>query len=453
MSDVATPPESDGGLQRGVKQRHMQMIAFGSSIGTGLFLGSAESISYAGPAVLLAFLIVGAIVYLLMRMLGEMAVAHPVSGSFAAYAREFIGPRAGFIAGWNWWFTTIVVGMIELTAMGTFLDFWFPSIPHWLTALVTLLVVVTINAARVSVFAEAEYWLSLIKVIALTLMIVLGIVLVLGLGPEPAVGTDNLFIHGGFFPNGATGVLFSLVAVTFTFGGIMSIGTAAGEAQDPSKSIPRAVNSVIWRILLFYLGGMSVILLLAPWDEQGSSASPFIRVLTAVGVDGAAHLLNLVILVAVASVCNTMTYSGSRMLRDLSRNGQAPAWFSATTKKGLPLRALLFDATLMGVVVILNYFFEGKVFAVLLAIIVGSELITWASISFAHLRFRAGGGQSSFRAPFSPAANWLCAGFYLLVLVLMACLPDYRVGLLALIAWVVALSVISALRKHDEVLN
>ena len=158
-----------------------------------------------------------------MRMLGEMAVAHPVSGSFAAYAREFIGPRAGFIAGWNWWFTTIVVGMIELTAMGTFLDFWFPSIPHWLTALVTLLVVVTINAARVSVFAEAEYWLSLIKVIALTLMIVLGIVLVLGLGPEPAVGTDNLFIHGGFFPNGATGVLFSLVAVTFTFGGIMSL--------------------------------------------------------------------------------------------------------------------------------------------------------------------------------------------------------------------------------------
>ena len=449
MSDAITPPVDDGGLKRGVKQRHMQMIALGSSIGTGLFLGSAESINYAGPAVLFGFVIVGAIVYLLMRMLGEMAVAHPVSGSFAAYARDFIGPRAGFIVGWSWWFTTIVVGMIELTAMGTFLDFWFPTIPHWLTALVTLAIVVLINAARVSVFAEAEYWLSLIKVVALTLMIILGVVLVLGLGPEPAVGAENLFIHGGFFPNGATGVLFSLVAVTFTFGGIMSIGTAAGEAQDPATTIPRAVNSVIWRILLFYLGGMSVILLLAPWDEQGSSASPFIRVLTAVGVDGAAHVLNLVILVAVASVCNTMTYSGSRMLRDLARNGQAPKFFGATTAKGLPLRALLFDAALMGVVVILNYFFEGKVFAILLAIIVGSELITWASISFAHLRFRANGGHSSFAAPLYPYANWLCGGFYVLVLVLMALLPDYRVGLGALVAWIIALSIIGALRKAE----
>ena len=448
MSEFTAPPVDDGGLKRGVKTRHMQMIALGSSIGTGLFLGSAESINYAGPAVLLGFVIVGAIVYLLMRMLGEMAVAHPVSGSFAAYARDFIGPWAGFIVGWNWWFTTIVVGMIELTAMGTFLDFWFPDIPHWLTALVTLAIVVVINAARVSVFAEAEYWLSFIKVVALTLMIILGLVLVLGLGPEPAVGTENLFIHGGFFPNGATGVLFSLVAVTFTFGGIMSIGTAAGEAENPSTTIQRAVNSVIWRILLFYLGGMSVILLLAPWDEQGDSASPFIRVLTAVGVDGAAHLLNLVILVAVASVCNTMTYSGSRMLRDLARNGQAPEYFDETTKKGLPLRALLFDAALMGVVVILNYFFEGKVFAILLAIIVGSELITWASISFAHLRFRANGGQSSFAAPLYPYANWVCAGFYVLVLVLMAFLPDYRVGLGALIAWVIGLSVIGATRTH-----
>ncbi|AIJ33157.1 amino acid permease [Corynebacterium imitans] len=449
MSEPVDPSVDDGGLKRGVKTRHMLMIAMGSSIGTGLFLGSAESINYAGPAVLLGFVIVGAIVYLLMRMLGEMAVAHPVSGSFAAYARDFIGPRAGFIVGWNWWFTTIVVGMIELTAMGTFLDFWFPEIPHWLTALVTLAIVVLINAARVSVFAEAEYWLSLIKVVALSLMIILGIVLVLGLGPEPAVGTENLFIHGGFFPNGATGVLFSLVAVTFTFGGIMSIGTAAGEAENPSTTIPRAVNSVIWRILLFYLGGMSVILLLAPWDEQGDSASPFVRVLTAVGVDGAAHVLNLVILVAVASVCNTMTYSGSRMLRDLARNGQAPEFFGATTKKGLPLRALLFDAALMGTVVILNYFFEGKVFAILLAIIVGSELITWASISFAHLRFRANGGRSSFMAPFYPYANWLCAGFYVLVLVLMAFLPDYRVGLGALIAWVVGLSIIGATRKQS----
>lgn len=441
---------SDGGLQRKVKNRQLQMIAFGSAIGTGLFLGSAESIGYAGPGVLVTFLIVGTIVYLLMRMLGEMAVAHPVSGSFAAYAREFIGPRAGFIAGWNWWYTTIVVGMIELTAMGTFLDFWFPEIPHWLTALVTLVVVTLINAARVGVFAEAEYWLSLFKVIALILMIILGIVLVLGLGPEPAVGFGNLYEHGGFFPNGASGVLFSLVAVTFTFGGIMSIGTAAGETEKPEQTIPRAVNSVIWRILVFYIGGMSVILLLAPWDEQDTSASPFVRVLSAVGVDGAAHVLNLVILVAVASVCNTMTYSGSRMLRDLARNGQASPFFAKTTKNGLPLRALLFNCALMGVVVFLNYFFEGRVFAILLAIVVGSELITWAAVCISHLKFRKRTTVAAFQAPGYPVANWICIAFFILVLALMALLPDYRTGLFALIGWVVALSIIWALKPKGS---
>lgn len=424
-----------------MKSRQLRMIALGSAIGTGLFLGSAESIGYAGPAVLVTFLVVGAVVYLLMRMLGEMAVANPVSGSFAAYARDYIGPRAGFIVGWNWWYTTIVVGMIELTAMGTFLDFWFPDIPHWVTALVTLLVVLVINAARVSVFAEAEYWLSLVKVVALIAMIILGFVLVLSPGSD--AGFHNLTDHGGFMPNGPTGVVFSLVAVTFTFGGIMSIGTAAGETEDPSRTIPKAINSVIWRILVFYIGGMSVILLLAPWDAQDTTVSPFVRVLTFVGVDGAAHVLNLVILAAVASVCNTMTYSGSRMLRDLALNGQAPRYFAATTAKGLPLRSLLCNCALMGSVVLLNYFFEGKVFQILLAVVVGSELITWAAVNFAHLNFRKQGLSSTFKAPLYPAANYICAAYFALVLVLMAVLPDYRAGLIALAVWSAGLFVAS----------
>lgn len=429
-----------------MKARQLRMIALGSSIGTGLFLGSAESIGYAGPGVLVSFFIVGIIVYMLMRMLGEMAVANPVSGSFSAYARDFIGPRAGFITGWNWWYTTIVVGMIELTAMGTFLDFWFPQIPHWLTALVTLLIVLAINAARVTVFAEAEYWLSLIKVLALIAMIVLG--LALTIGPASDAGFHNLVDHGGFFPYGASGVVFSLVAVTFTFGGIMSIGTAAGETTDPERTIPKAINSVIWRILVFYVGGMSVILLLAPWDEQGDAASPFVRVLSFVGIDGAAHVLNLVILAAVASVCNTMTYSGARTLRDLSLNGQAPHFFAATTGKGLPMRALLFNCLLMGSVVGLNYFFEGRIFTVLLAVVVGSELITWAAVNFAHLGFRRRGLSSSFPAPFAPAANYLCAGYFVLVLALMAALPDYRAGLIAMTIWSAGLFVAASVMEH-----
>ena len=429
-----------------MKSRQLRMIALGSSIGTGLFLGSAESIGYAGPAVLLTFLIVGAIVYALMRMLGEMAVANPVSGSFAAYARDFIGPRAGFIVGWNWWYTTIVVGMIELTAMGTFLDFWFPEIPHWMTALVTLVVVFIINAARVSVFAEAEYWLSLVKVVALIAMIILGFAL--ALSPTSDAGWHNLTDHGGFMPFGPQGVVFSLVAVTFTFGGIMSIGTAAGETEDPSITIPRAIHSVIWRILVFYIGGMSVILLLAPWDQQDASTSPFVRVLAFVGIDGAAHVLNLVILAAVASVCNTMTYSGSRMLRDLALNGQAPKYFAATTAKGLPLRSLVCNCALMGSVVLLNYFFEGRVFQILLAVVVGSELITWAAVNFAHLNFRRAGHGSSFSAPGFPWANYVCAAYFVLVLVLMGILPDYRAGLVALGVWVTGLFIAASARSY-----
>ncbi|WP_115684985.1 amino acid permease [Corynebacterium senegalense] len=396
MPDPTPSPASDGGLQRRVKDRQPQMIAFGSAIGTGLFLRSASSISYAGPAVLLAYAGVGFVIYFLMRMLGEMAVEHPVSGTFASYARKYLGHRAGFIKGWNWWFTTLVVGMLELTAMGTFLDFWHPSVPHWVTAQVTLVAVLGLNLLHVGVAAEAEYWLSLVKVSALVVMIVGGLALVLGLTPEPAVGFGNLWSHGGFAPNGVSGILFSLVAVTFTFGGIMSLGTAAGETSEPEKAIPKAINSVVWRILVFYTGGIGVIVLLSPWDQLDQSASPFVRVLATVGVEGAATALNVIIMVVVASV--------------------------------------------------LNYFFEGRIFAVLLGIISGAELITWGSIALSHLKFRqrfdASGTLTRFRAPFYPYANWICPAIFALVIVLMGILPEYCTGLAALVGWVVVLGLV-----------
>ncbi|WP_232843327.1 amino acid permease [Corynebacterium hindlerae] len=444
----------DDGLHRGMKSRHLQMISFGSAIGTGLFLGSGASIQQAGPSVVLAFAIGGFIIYLIMRMLGEMAVEHPVSGSFSAYARHYIGPRAGFITGWNWWFTTIVVGMLELTAAGTIMDFWFPELPHWVTALVTLLVVTAINLVHVGAFAEAEFWLSFIKVAALILMIVVGAAIVLGLTPEPALGMKNITENGGIFPNGAVGVLFSLVAVIFAFGGIESIGTAAGETQDPAKTLPNAINSVIWRILIFYIGGMSIIVLLAPWNQLDTATSPFVRALTTIGISGAATGLNLIVLVAALSVFNTMTFSGTRMLRDLSLGGQAPPFFSATTKKGVPLRALLFNAGLMGTAVLLNYLFEGKLLMVFIAIIVGAELISWSAIAIAHWKFRKEyaikGKSSAYRAPLFPIANMLCLAFFAMIVVLMAFLPDYRMGVVALPLWILLLGVIWAGKQAHE---
>lgn len=440
----------DDGLKRGMKPRHLRMIALGSSIGTGLFLGSGASVQLAGPGVLVSFLIAGFIIYLFMRMLGEMAVAHPVAGSFSAYAREYIGPTAGFITGWNWWFTCIVVGMAELTAAGTFVEFWFPALPHWITALIALVAITALNLIHVGAFAEAEYWLSLVKVAALILMIVGGLALVSGLSPQPAIGYQNIVAHGGFFPTGFSGVLLSLVAVLFTFGGIESIGTAAGEAEEPEKSMPKAINTVLWRVLIFYVGGMGIVVLLAPWNELDTSTSPFVQVLDSLGVRAAASLLNAVVLLAALSVLNTMTYSGGRMLRDLSRNGQAPPFFNHTTKAGLPLRALLFNSALMGSSVLLNYFFEGRILLVLMAIIVGASIITWTAICISHLRFRRIQGKTSYPAPLFPFANYLCMAFFTLVVVLMAFLPDYRTGLIALPLWVLALGGIWIGKKHYE---
>lgn len=441
-----------------MKPRHLQMIAFGSCIGTGLFLGSGAAIQEAGPAVLLSFVLCGAIIYFVMRMLGEMAVDEPVSGSFSHYARKYIGPIAGFVTGWNWWFTTIVVGMLELTAAGTFMDYWFPEFPHWATALITLLLITGINLVHVGAFAEAEFWLSLLKVGALILMIVVGIAIVVGFTPEPAVGVSNITEHGGFFPKGGSGILFSLVAAVFGFGGIVSIGTAAGEAQSPEQTLPKAINSVIWRILIFYIGGMGVIVLLAPWDELDTATSPFVRALSTLGISGAATGLNLIVLIAALSVFNTMTFSGSRMLRDLAVGGQAPPWFTVTTKKGVPLRALLFNSLLMGSAVLLNFWFEGKILLVLMAIVVGAELVSWTAIVIAHLRFRKlsdrEGNRAAYRAPLSPLSNYLCLAFFAMVAVLMAFLPDYQQATIALPLWILTLIAIwVGKRAHEKRTN
>lgn len=442
--DVA--PLKDSGLARGLKNRHLQMIAMGSCIGTGLFLGSGASVQLAGPVALLGYVLAGAIIFLIMRMLGEMAVAHPIAGSFSAYAREFIGPVAGFVAGWNWWFTCIVVGMLELTASATFMDYWFPGHPHWVTVLVALLLITAINLIHVGAFGEAEFWMSLVKVAALIGMIVLGIVLVFTTPAGQGVGVANLWNEGGFAPKGVGGFLLALVPITFAFGGIVSIGTAAGEAETPERTIPKAINAVPIRVLLFYVGGVGIMLLLSPWTKLDTAQSPFVRVLAGLGIDSAATVLNVVILAAALSVFNTMTYSGARMLRDLAASGQAPPFFAKTARSGVPVRALLVNALLMGGAVLLNWLIHDRLFAVLMAIIVGAEIISWSSIALSHLRFRmrqkALGEVSSFRSPLSPAANIVCLVFFALILVLMGFLPDYRTGLMALPLWIIALVLI-----------
>ena len=264
----------DEKMQRGLKNRHLQMIALGGAIGTGLFYGSVSTISLAGPAVMLSYLLGGLVVFLIMRMLGEMAVDEPVSGSFSYYAGKYWGRFPGFLAGWNYWFNYVIVSMAELTVVGIYMNYWFPDLPQWISALVCLVIITVINLVTVSAYGETEFWLAFIKIAAIIMMIVLGLWILLS-NPEPFPDNfSNLWANGGFFPNGAWGMLLSIVPVMFSFGGIELIGITAGEAENPNKSIPRAINQVIWRILIFYVGTMAVLMALWPWNQVGTEASP-----------------------------------------------------------------------------------------------------------------------------------------------------------------------------------
>lgn len=331
-------------LHRDLHNRHIQMIALGGAIGTGLFYGSASSISLAGPAILFVYLIGGCTIYLVMRALGEMSVHEPVPGAFSHYAYTYWSPRAGFISGWNYWFNYIFVAMSELSVVGLYINYWFPAVPTWLTAAFCLVFITAVNLLGVRAFGEFEFWFALVKVIAIIGMIVLGIlVLVVGLQEPHQVPPGTSFAEL-VFPNGLKGATFAFVVVMFSFGGIELIGITAGEADDPRRSIPRAINLVIQRILIFYVLSLAIIMAVIPWRSIDGHASPFVQIFDSVGITFAAHILNFVVLTAALSVYNSGLYSNGRMLYSLAQQGNAPC-FRHTFTSGHAVRG---DSDLLG---------------------------------------------------------------------------------------------------------
>ncbi|WP_413798349.1 amino acid permease [Streptomyces iranensis] len=454
-SSTSTGPANDtgSGMQRGLQNRHIQMIALGSAIGTGLFLVSSSTIQAAGPIVLLAYVVAGAVLFLIMRLLGEMAVARPTSGSFSDYAHTYLGRTAGFVIGWNCWFTCIVVSMLELTAIGSFVEFWFPGLPHWVSAAIALTAITAVNLIHVSAFGEFEFWFTLIKVAAILAMIGLGVAIILGAGHYDVHGLDNLWSHGGFAPYGVHGLLLSLVGVTFTFAGIEVLGITAGEAKRPELSIPKAVNQVPIRILMFYVGAIGIMLIIWPWNRVGTDGSPFVLMLSGLGIGGAATLLNIVVITAALSVYNSMAYSSARLMHSLAKKRQAPALFTRINRQGVPVPGLLVNSAVTAVVVVLNYCFPGRLLMILVAITLSAEIITWSSIALSHLRFRkavaldAASGRA-FKAPFQPYSNYLCLAYFVLVVVLMAQIPDFRKGAIALPLWLTVLIMASFAQRR-----
>ncbi|MBR3747389.1 MAG: amino acid permease, partial [Selenomonadaceae bacterium] len=375
-------------MQRGLKNRHLQMIALGTAVGTGLFYGSTATIAMAGPAVSLSYLIGGIVIFLIVRMLGEMSVEEPVSGSFSYYAAKYWGKFPGFLAGWNYWFLYILVSMAELSAVSIYLGYWFPDLPKWIGVLACLIIITVINLVTVSAYGEIEFWMAAIKISAIIGMILLGSWYIFS-DPDPfPENFSNLWAHGGFFPNGVSGMIMSLAPVLFSFGGIELIGITAGEAQNPDKTIPRAINQVIYRILIFYVGTMIVLMTLWPWNEVGKDASPFVQIFDNAGFPATANILNFVVLTAAISVYNSAIYSNSRMLFGLAKSNNAPKFFEKLSSRGVPVNGILVSSGITLLAAVLNYLLPDQVFMYMMAIVTGAVVISWALIVMTHLKFR-----------------------------------------------------------------
>ena len=293
-------------LQRGLTARQMRMIALGGTIGVGLFMGASDTINKTGPSVIFAYLIAGMFLFLVMRAMGEMVYLHPTTGSFAHFASDYIHPVAGYITAWSNIFQWIVVGMSEVIAVGQYMNYWFPELPQWIPGVIVILLLAAANLVSVKAFGEFEFWFAMIKVVTIILMIIAGLGLIFfGLGTGHATGLSNLWTHGGFMPHGWVGFFFALSIVVASYQGVELIGITAGETKDPQKNIKSAVNGVIWRILIFYIGAIFVIVTVYPWDQLGHIGSPFVATFAKVGITFAAGLINFVVLTAAMSGCNS----------------------------------------------------------------------------------------------------------------------------------------------------
>ncbi|WP_233548025.1 amino acid permease [Rummeliibacillus sp. POC4] len=444
-------------LQRGLDNRHIQLIALGGSIGVGLFYGSSATIQMGGPSILLSYLIGGLVIFTIMRALGEMAVDEPVSGSFSSYANRYLGTFAGYLTGWTYWFMWVVVGMAEISVVGVYVNYWFPDTPNWLVALVVLIVFTMVNLANVKAYGEFEFWFALIKVVAIIGMILFGLGIIffgIGNGGQP-IGIDNLWAHGGLLPNGINGMIMSFVLVMFSFGGVELVGITAGEAKNPQRSIPKAINNVIWRILIFYIGALGIMMILYPWDKIGTNGSPFVLIFDKVGIPGAANLINFVVITAALSAFNSGLFASGRMLYNLSLQNNGPKFFGKLSKNGSPRRGILFSSLFLLVAVFLNYVVPEKVFMYISAVATVAVITSWTIILLTHLKFRkskskAEIGKLAFKMPLYPVSSYLALAFLAFVIVLMGFIKDMRIALIVAPIWFLILYIGFNIKKRNN---
>ncbi|HWC82343.1 MAG TPA: amino acid permease [Pseudonocardiaceae bacterium] len=401
------------------------MIAMGGAIGTGLFLGAGSRLHSAGPALAVVYAIAGVFAFLVVRAMGELVMHRPTSGSFVSYSREFMGEKSAFFAGWMYFLDWATAGIGDVTAAAIYVKFFFPNVPQWIPALVALGVVLAVNLVSVKLFGELEFWFAAVKIVALVLFMIIGIVVLVIRHPVAghATGPQLIFDNAGFFPHGVLPALFILQGVVFAYAGIEMVGVTAGEAREPRKIIPRAINAVGWRIAIFYVGSVLLLVMLLPWGTYSGDESPFVTFLTKLGVPGAGGIMDLVVLTAALSSVNSGLYSTGRILRSLSVNGSAPKFTGVMSRNGVPYGGILLTAALYVVGVILNLFVPSEAFEIALNFSALGILGMWTMIMVCNLALQRKAKQGliqrpEYRLPGAPFTNYLTMAFLLLVFVL-----------------------------------
>lgn len=435
-------------LQRNLGARHIRFLAIGSAIGTGLFYGSASAIQLAGPAVILAYIMGGAAVYMVMRALGEMAVRNPVSASFGRYAADYLGPLAGFLTGWTYILEMIIVGLADVTAFGIYMAFWFPHVPQWIWVLAIVVLICALNLCNVRFFGELEFWLALAKILAIGAMIVGGAAIIflgIGMKGDQASGFANLWSHGGFFPHGSAGLIASLAVVMFAYGGVEIIGITGGEAKDPEVVLPKAINAVPARILLFYVLTMVVLMAVFPWSAIDGKGSPFVQIFTGLGIKSAATVLNIVVISAAVSAINSDIFGACRMMYGMAKQGHAPRVFARTSRAGVPwVTVLVMAGALLGGVV-LNYLIPDQIFVIIASIATFATVWVWLMILLSQFRMRTCLSAEEVRAlkfkvPLWPVGPAVAIAFMLFVIGILGYEQDTRIALYVGAGWIALVS-------------
>lgn len=433
-------------LQRELNNRHIQLIAIGGAIGTGLFLGSGQTISLTGPSLLFTYMLIGIVLFAFMRALGELLLSNSKFNSFVDIANEYLGPFGGFVIGWTYWVCWIVSSMSDLTAMGQYFAYWYPQVPHWLTVLFIVLLLISFNLLGARLFGELEFWFSIIKVVTIITMVIVGLVLIfLSFKTEYGHASfGNLIHHGGMFPHGAAGFLMSFQIAVYSFIGIELIGVTAGETKNPEKTIPKAINNVPIRILLFYIGGLLVIMSVIPWFKVDPDSSPFVKLFTLIGVPFAAGIVNFVVLTAAAAT-NSGIYSNSRILFGLAKQGLGPKVLTKTNSNGVPYLSMLVSSITLLIAALLNFIFPDaiKLFIYVTTLSTVLFLVVWGMIIVSYIAYVKKNPEqhqsSAFKLWGGKIIAYIVLSFFIFIFILLFFSKDTRVAIFISPLWFIFL--------------